>query len=66
IYTKPPSFYRDGIRKLPEKWQKVINYHGNYFDDRSVFILFNPFITIGTYQKFARTILLEPYGALPP
>ncbi|KOC65625.1 hypothetical protein WH47_01660 [Habropoda laboriosa] len=40
IDSKPRSFYRDGIRKLPEKWQKVITNNGNYFDDWSVFILF--------------------------
>lgn len=31
--SKPVSFYRDGIRQLPNKWQKVIDKQGNYFDD---------------------------------
>lgn len=30
--SKPQSFYRDGIRSLPDKWQKVIDKDGNYFD----------------------------------
>ena len=30
---KPQSFYRDGIRQLPLKWQKVIDNQGNYFDN---------------------------------
>lgn len=31
--SKPQTFYRNGIRQLPVKWQKVIANHGNYFDD---------------------------------
>ena len=31
--SKPQSFYRDGIRKLPERWQKTIASEGHYFDD---------------------------------
>lgn len=31
--SKPQSFYRDGIRQLSTKWQKVIANKGNYFDD---------------------------------
>jgi len=31
--SKPKSFYADGIRKLPERWQMVIDAEGNYFDD---------------------------------
>ena len=31
--AKPKSFYRDGIRQLVTKWQKVIDSQGNYFDD---------------------------------
>jgi len=31
--SKPQWFYREGIRKLPVKWQSVIGNHGNYFDD---------------------------------
>ena len=31
--AKPQSFYRDGIRQLVTKWQKVIDSQGNYFDD---------------------------------
>uniref|UniRef100_A0A1I7WJ15 Methyltransferase n=1 Tax=Heterorhabditis bacteriophora TaxID=37862 RepID=A0A1I7WJ15_HETBA len=27
------SFLREGIRKLPERWQKVIESEGKYFDD---------------------------------
>lgn len=29
--SKPPSFYRD--RKLPHKWQKIIDSNGEYFED---------------------------------
>lgn len=28
---KPPSFYHDGIRMLPDKWQKTIDCNGDYF-----------------------------------
>ena len=31
--SKPASFYERGIKQLPERWEKVINYDGNYFDD---------------------------------
>jgi len=31
--SKPQSFYRDGIRQLPVRWQSVIANDGNYFDD---------------------------------
>ena len=31
--SKPQSFYRDGIRQLPIKWQKAIDNEGNYFED---------------------------------
>ena len=31
--AKPPSFYRDGIRELPIRWQKVVDNEGNYFND---------------------------------
>ncbi len=30
--SKSQSFYRDGIRKLPDLWQKVIDSEGEYFD----------------------------------
>lgn len=30
--SKPHEFYSDGIQKLPEKWQKVIENDGDYFD----------------------------------
>lgn len=30
--SKPPSFYREGIRKLPDKWQKTIDNDGEYFN----------------------------------
>ena len=31
--SKSQSFYRDGIRQLPIKWQKVVTNKGNYFED---------------------------------
>lgn len=31
--SKPEQFYRDGIQSLPQKWQKVIDCDGDYFDD---------------------------------
>ena len=30
--SKSQSFYRDGIRKLPDLWRKVIDSEGDYFD----------------------------------
>jgi len=33
IASKPVYFYRQGIRKLPEKWQEVIDANGEYFAD---------------------------------
>jgi histone-lysine N-methyltransferase SETMAR len=30
--SKPVSFYRDGIRDLPMRWQSVIDNNGNYFN----------------------------------
>ncbi len=30
--SKPPSFYREGIHHLPDKWQKTIDSNGEYFD----------------------------------
>lgn len=33
IESKEVKFFSDGIRKLPERWQKVIDADGNYFDD---------------------------------
>ena len=30
--SKPQSFFRDGIRQLPLKWQQVISNEGKYFD----------------------------------
>uniref|UniRef100_A0A1I7X3A5 SAM-dependent methyltransferase n=1 Tax=Heterorhabditis bacteriophora TaxID=37862 RepID=A0A1I7X3A5_HETBA len=27
------SFFREGIRNSPERWQKVIESEGKYFDD---------------------------------
>uniref|UniRef100_A0A1I7WPT6 Mariner Mos1 transposase n=1 Tax=Heterorhabditis bacteriophora TaxID=37862 RepID=A0A1I7WPT6_HETBA len=33
IGSKPMSFLNERIRKLPEKWQKVIESEGKYFDD---------------------------------
>ncbi len=31
--SKPESFYRDGIRQLPNRWREVIDNDGNYFDE---------------------------------
>lgn len=31
--AKPPSFYADGIRSLPDKWRQVIDCDGDYFTD---------------------------------
>ncbi len=31
--SNPPAFYRDGIRQLPDRWEKVIANQGNYFSD---------------------------------
>jgi len=33
IASKPVSFYRQEIRKLPEKWQKIVDANGEYFAD---------------------------------
>uniref|UniRef100_A0A1I7XK59 HTH_48 domain-containing protein n=1 Tax=Heterorhabditis bacteriophora TaxID=37862 RepID=A0A1I7XK59_HETBA len=33
IGSKSTSFFHEGIRKLPERWQKVIESEGKYFDD---------------------------------
>jgi len=33
IPSEPMSFYRQGILKLPEKWQKVIDANREYFAD---------------------------------
>uniref|UniRef100_A0A1I7X2Z4 HTH_48 domain-containing protein n=1 Tax=Heterorhabditis bacteriophora TaxID=37862 RepID=A0A1I7X2Z4_HETBA len=33
IASKPMSFFHEGIRKLPKRWQKVIEREGKYFDD---------------------------------
>jgi hypothetical protein len=32
ISSKDDSFYRRGIQLLPEKWQKVVENDGQYFD----------------------------------
>ena len=32
LASKPSSFYREGITKLPERWEKVISNNGQYFD----------------------------------
>ena len=29
--SKPEQFYREGIMKLPGRWQKVIDNDGDYF-----------------------------------
>jgi len=31
IASKDESFFRDGIRKLPERWEKVVGSDGQYF-----------------------------------
>jgi len=33
IALKPVSFYRQGIRKLSERWQVVVDVNGEYFAD---------------------------------
>jgi hypothetical protein len=33
IASKPPYFFRDGIHQLPERWSKVIENNGEYFQD---------------------------------
>lgn len=33
IDCKPLSFFDDGIRELPERWSKVIDNNGDYFDN---------------------------------
>uniref|UniRef100_A0A1I7XA33 HTH_48 domain-containing protein n=1 Tax=Heterorhabditis bacteriophora TaxID=37862 RepID=A0A1I7XA33_HETBA len=33
IESKPMSFFHEGIRKLLDRWQKVIESEGKYFDD---------------------------------
>lgn len=33
VVSKPSSFFREGIRQLPERWQKVIENGGEYSDD---------------------------------
>jgi len=32
IASKDESFFRDGIRKLPERWKKVVGSDGQYFN----------------------------------
>jgi len=32
IASKNESFFRDAIRKLPEKWKKVVGSDGQYFN----------------------------------
>ena len=33
IASKPASFFRNGIRTLPDRWRKVIENGGKYFED---------------------------------
>ncbi|KOC59943.1 hypothetical protein WH47_09124 [Habropoda laboriosa] len=40
IRSKPPSFFRKGIRQLPEKWKKCIASDGDYFKDWTVLWFF--------------------------
>jgi len=32
IASKDESFFRDGWRKLPERWEKVVGSDGQYFN----------------------------------
>jgi len=32
VALKLMSFYRQEIRKLPERWQKIVDANGEYFD----------------------------------
>jgi len=32
IASKDESFFRDGIRKLPERWKKAVGSDGQYFN----------------------------------
>jgi len=32
IVSKEESFFRDGIRKLPERWKKIVGSDGQYFN----------------------------------
>jgi len=32
IASKDESFFRDGIRKLPERWEKVVGSEGQYYN----------------------------------
>jgi len=32
IASKDESFFRDEIRKLPEKWEKIVGSDGQYFN----------------------------------
>lgn len=33
---RPAEFYLEGIKKLPHKWQEVIQSNGNYTDNRKI------------------------------
>lgn len=33
IDSKQPSFFRSGIRQLPERWQKCVESKEDYFED---------------------------------
>ena len=33
IAPKPPHIFRDGIRMLPDRWRKIIENSGQYFED---------------------------------
>uniref|UniRef100_A0A1I7X4X6 Mariner Mos1 transposase n=1 Tax=Heterorhabditis bacteriophora TaxID=37862 RepID=A0A1I7X4X6_HETBA len=39
IALKPISLFHEGIRKLPERWQKVIESEKKYFNDRTAFYI---------------------------
>jgi transposase len=32
ISSKPRQFFSDGVRKLPDRWQRCVAAHGNYFE----------------------------------
>jgi len=40
IALKAVSFYRQGIRKLPARWQNVVDANGEYFVDEYFLFVF--------------------------
>ena len=49
--NKQQKFYTDGIMKLPEKWQKVIDNNGQYVLDLILFLI---------KKCFVQNFLLKP------